>query len=89
MAADIVHLRAAVNAKVMVDRVVGAAVVVVHSAAVRGSVGHDEIVMDLRDRRHGRGFSRPNGRDERLAVPRIDRAMIPRLVASLKQQVLG
>ena len=88
MAADIVHLRAAVHTKVVVDGVVGAAVVVVYSTAVRGSVRHDEIVMDLGDRRHGRGLARPNGRDERLAVPCIDRAMISRLVTSLKQQIL-
>ena len=77
------------DAKVVVDRIIRAAIVVVKAASIRRIVRNDEVVVHVVHRRHGgRGDAIGHGGQVRQTVQRIERTMVPTLAACVEHQVV-
>ena len=87
MAVEIL-LVAAVDAEIMVDSVVGGAVVVVEAAAVRRVVRDNEVVVDVVEGRCRGGLACSDIGHVGEPVPAVERSVITRLPARVEEQVV-
>ena len=74
--ADVVDFRAAVDRKIVMDRVVARAIVIVDRSAVGIAVRDNKVVMYMRHGRNKRRLPSRDRRDKRLPVPAINRAVV-------------
>jgi hypothetical protein len=86
--ADVVDFRAAVDRKIVMDRVVARAIVIVDRSAVGIAVRHNKVVVYMRHGRNKRRLPSRDRGDKRLPVPAINRAVVARFSAGLKEKVL-
>mmetsp|Transcript_129987 Transcript_129987/g.417281 ORF Transcript_129987/g.417281 Transcript_129987/m.417281 type:complete len:615 (-) Transcript_129987:551-2395(-) len=63
--------------------------VVVVDVLLRGVVVNEEVVVDVAPLHHHRGFARPDRRQKRLPVPRVERPVVSRLPAGREDEVVS
>jgi hypothetical protein len=81
---DVAHFSAPVNAKVVVLEIVRTPIIVVDRTTVGVAVTDDEVVVNLIHSRAVRRSTSGHGGEVSLPVPRIYRAMVTRLTASVE-----